>query len=94
MLVMSMSVFTSALAAESTIADVERGRLLYENHCTVCHESTVHVREDRRVGNRAEIMAMISRFSTHLELGWSAEEMLDVLEYLDQQYYRIGGGAM
>ena len=92
----SMLVFAavvSILLVTPSLADETRGRLLYENHCTVCHESNVHVRENRRAGDRTEVMAMIKRFSTHLELDWSAEEMLDVLEYLDQQYYNPGSGT-
>ena len=87
---LAVGVAAASLMASASAVDVERGRLLYENHCTVCHESNVHVRQNRRASNRTEIMAMIKRFSTHLELDWSSEEMLDVLEYLDQQYYKTG----
>ena len=70
-------------------ASAERGRLLYENHCTVCHESVVHVREDRKVKTRQDLLAFISRWQNHLGLGWSAEEMNDVREYLNEKYYGL-----
>ena len=70
-------------------ADEARGRLLYENHCTACHESTVHVREDRKVEDRAGIMRMVVRFSDHLGLDWSAEEMRDVADHLAAEYYGL-----
>ena len=77
------------LAAAPVAADEARGKLLYENHCMVCHESTVHVREDRKVEDRAGIMRMVVRFSDHLGLDWSAEEMRDVADYLAAEYYGL-----
>lgn len=74
-------------SAESVSA--ERGRLLYENHCTVCHASVVHVREDRKVQTRADLLAFIVRWQSYLGLGWSAGEVKDVLAYLNEKYYGL-----
>lgn len=82
------------LSTASPAAEPERGRLLYENHCLVCHESAVHVRENRRVTTRIDIMEMITRWSAYLDLDWTGEEMFDVLEYLDQRYYHTSPNTM
>ena len=79
------------VAPQPAAADESRGKLLYENHCQVCHESTVHVRENRKVEDRAGIMRMVVRFSDHLELDWSADEMRDVADYLAAEYYGLAG---
>ena len=42
-------------------ADAERDRLLYENHCTICHTSVVHVRAGRKATSREEIQTWIQR---------------------------------
>lgn len=80
----------SLLAAGDTrAADAQRGRLLYQNHCTVCHTSVVHVRERRKATSRAEIQSWIRRWQNELGLGWGATEVDDVAEFLDERYYRL-----
>jgi hypothetical protein len=68
-------------------ADEERGRLLYENHCTGCHESLVHIRETRKADTPAAIREQIERWRAVLDLDWQASEVDDVLEYLNRRYY-------
>ena len=70
-------------------ADAERGRLLYENHCTSCHISTLHVREQRKSKTPAEMRAWIVRWSGELKLNWSEDELADVYRYLNNRYYKF-----
>jgi len=70
-------------------ADAERGRLLYENHCTSCHISTLHVREQRKSKTPAEMRAWIVRWSGELKLNWSEDELADVYQYLNNRYYKF-----
>ena len=64
-----------------------RGAFLYENHCTSCHQSTVHIREKRKARSLDEIRGFIKRWADVLELGWREEDMDQVLEYLNASYY-------
>jgi len=78
------------LAGASTrAADAERGRLLYENHCTVCHTSVVHLREQRKATSREEIQTWIRRWQKELNLQWGTAEVDDVSDYLNERYYRL-----
>jgi hypothetical protein len=77
-----------ALSAPAS-AGPERGRLLYENHCTGCHASTLHIREQRKAKSPAELRAFIQRWSDELKLTWSAEELNDVYQYLNNRYYKL-----
>jgi hypothetical protein len=70
-------------------ADAERGRLLYENHCMVCHTSVVHVRERRKAASREEIQAWIQHWRNELGLQWGTAEVDDVTEYLNHRYYHL-----
>jgi len=70
-------------------ANVERGRLLYENHCTSCHTSTVHIREQRKSKAPAEVRAWIRRWSGELKLNWSEDELADVYQYLNNRFYKF-----
>jgi mono/diheme cytochrome c family protein len=73
-------------------ADTERGRLLYENHCTGCHQSTLHIRSERKVGTEAGLRAFIQRWAGELKLTWKDDELNDVYQYLNSRYYRFGSG--
>ena len=70
-------------------ADAERGRLLYENHCTVCHTSTVHIRDQRKSKSPAEMRNWILRWSGELKLNWSKDELADVYQHLNDRYYKF-----
>ena len=65
----------------------ERGRLLYENHCTSCHSSTVHIRTTHKARTLEEIDAQVRRWSGELGLTWSDAEVLAVRRYLSVRYY-------
>jgi len=79
-----LSLVTSSAAA----ADIERGKLLYENTCGVCHESTLHVRERRKARTFEQIQVQVVRWSTAAEAQWTLEEVEDVTDYLNSNYYR------
>ncbi len=70
-------------------ASPERGESLYLNHCLSCHESTAHIRENRRAMTRAEVRRWVARWSVQLELGWGPNEVDDVTAYLNRTYYRF-----
>ncbi|MDX1606935.1 MAG: cytochrome c, partial [Candidatus Competibacterales bacterium] len=70
-------------------AEPDRGQLLYENHCSGCHESTIHLREDREADSPAAVREQILRWQEHLELPWTDEEVDAVLRYLNRRFYRF-----
>jgi len=76
-------------AGESQAGDAGRGQLLYENHCTVCHTSVVHIREQRKADSREEVRTWVSRWQTELGLHWTSTEIDDVVEYLNDRYYKL-----
>lgn len=80
-----------SVAGDTRAADAERGRLLYENHCTVCHTSVVHVRERRKATSREEIQSWIRRWQKELRLNWGSVEIDDVAEFLNDRYYQLKG---
>ena len=66
-----------------------RGQLLYENHCQVCHTSIVHVRETRRARSLKDLEYWVRRWSGELKLQWSADDINDVVDYLNLRFYKI-----
>lgn len=84
-LLLSPSGVISAAAAE----DVERGRMLYENHCVSCHESVVHVRDDHKAKSLGEVNWQIARWATERRLEWRYDEVRDVSRYLNARFYQF-----
>jgi cytochrome c5 len=66
-----------------------RGELLYENHCTACHASKVHLRENRRATSAPEVEAWVRRWASDQKLTWSDEEVGEVTTHLVRRYYKF-----
>ena len=86
-------VFAPAPACAQSPADAERGRRLYENHCQVCHTSRVHSRANRLPMNQAELRDIVDRWQREEKLRWTAQDIGDVVEYLNRTRYGYNGTA-
>lgn len=78
----------SALSAELTGTDPQRGRMLYETQCSLCHDSVLHLREPRLARNFDDIRTQVKRWSTAAGAQWGPEEVEDVTDYLNAIFYR------
>lgn len=85
-----LSLFVMVLVAfPVTSWGADRGRLLYENHCVACHQSTVHVREKRAVKKFADIEKYARRFAKLAGVEWSDDELIMVVNYLNRTFYKF-----
>ena len=73
---------------ENILIEKSLGLMLYENHCINCHESTAHIRAKRRAKNYGEIGYFVNQWADWLDLGWTAVEKREVMQYLNQRYYK------
>ena len=78
------------LYASAEGADSERGRLLYENHCLACLETLAYMREAHKVRSLSDLRVRVIRWAQNQKLGWGKDEVNDVVNYLDSQYYHYG----
>ena len=67
----------------------ERGRSLYERHCEHCHTPSIHARPNKLPLTRDELAAIVDHFRRIENLGWTPEEVDDVVEYLNRTRYRF-----
>jgi len=80
------------LAAHSwgaELPNLERGRMLYDNHCIACHTSKVHRRIPPLPIDVKELRQIVAAWAKGEQLNWSDEDVTDVVEYLDRTYYRF-----
>ncbi len=70
------------------LSEVTRGQMLYENHCTSCHESMVYIRTKRKAKNYKEVGNWVNQRADWLNLDWSVVEKQEVMQYLNERYYK------
>ena len=89
-LVLVFAIFCSVFLSQPVFAQLSplRGMELYENHCTACHTSQVHIREKHKAKSLAEVESWIRHWMAELKLPWTDEEVKEVLTYLNQRYYQ------
>jgi hypothetical protein len=78
-----------ASVSVSALADLERGRALYESRCLSCHDQSVHRRARRVALDFEGVRAWVVRWNQNLEAGWGDEEIDDVTAHLNSTYYRF-----
>lgn len=70
-------------------ADPGRGEMLYENHCRGCHVSSVHDRSERRATSIDRVYFEVGRWSREQKLEWDETDVADVVDYLNETFYRF-----
>jgi mono/diheme cytochrome c family protein len=76
-------------ATTATAEEFSRGQALYENHCQSCHEDWAHTRNKHKVTSMGELHKRVAAWSVHAGLDWSVEDVGDVADYLDRNFYRF-----
>ncbi|MEN8214861.1 MAG: cytochrome c [Pseudomonadota bacterium] len=66
---------------------VERGKKLHEQNCVKCHGSSLYTRTHRRIKTYAGLISHVQRCATNLNKQWWEEEVADVAEYLNAEFY-------
>lgn len=69
--------------------EVDRGQLLYENHCLACHTADIHLRSDRKVNSLVELNKRVIIWQHHLKLGWELNDVRQVTNFLNQKFYNF-----
>lgn len=72
--------------------DAGRGKALYETHCLTCHYERIHKRDPARslVRTLPQLRVEVARRAEQAGRRFSAEDVDDVAEYLNQSHYRFG----
>lgn len=80
----------------SQAADMQRGEQLHNSQCIACHASRfgnngadIYTRADRRVQSLEGLKRQVDRCKNNLQIAWFDEDVADVVEYLNHQYYKF-----
>lgn len=86
---LAATVAWALLTVPVAFAEFDRGQALYESHCGECHKSWAHTRVQRKVKNVSELRERVVAWSAHTGLVWSAEDIDDVVHYLNKRFYQF-----
>lgn len=79
----------AAQAAPAAAPAPTRGELLYTTHCIACHNSQMHWRDQRLATDWASLRAQVRRWQEAGQLGWSDDDIREVVRYLNDRIYRF-----
>lgn len=77
------------LSAATAAADIQRGKALHDENCMKCHGTEVYTRENRRINSLAALRSQVTRCEMSQELRWSDEQAEDVVQYLNETFYKF-----
>lgn len=84
------------LTSSSQAADLQRGEQLHNSQCTACHASRfgndgadIYTRANRRVQSLDGLQRQVDRCKNNLQIVWFDEDVADVVEYLNNRYYKF-----
>ena len=77
------------LSLPASAADIENGDDLHFEHCTGCHDESVYTRENRNVRSLERLGLQVRFCKDTIGLAWFDEDVDDVVEFLNREYYRF-----
>lgn len=88
--------FSGLLLMQTAVAggDPANGKKLFAtSQCLSCHGTEVFTRADRKVSDLNALESQVRRCDANLPTNWFDDEILDVVAYLNDAYYKFGAAA-
>ncbi|MBL8378872.1 MAG: cytochrome C [Burkholderiales bacterium] len=86
--------FASGAALAQKGPTEPRGQLLYGTYCNSCHSTQVHWRDKRLAKDWESLGAQVRRWQGNIGLGWSDDDIREVMIFLNQRYYKFPGAPV
>ena len=81
------------IGSQSALADTSAGKKLHNEKCTGCHmmkdHTSLYTRKDHKVNSIKSLGGMVSTCAQNLNVGWFPEEEKEVVDYLNETYYKF-----
>lgn len=85
----ALLLLTASIPGLGNATDIKAGQSLHDTHCMKCHGSEVYTRPDHHVMSMEGLRQQVQRCDTNLGLTWFEEEIENVSQYLNTQYYKF-----
>lgn len=83
----ALALWLALAAAPLQAESEERAAMLYDNHCTGCHTSAVHIRERNKARSLPQVEEWVRYWSLAQGLGWSEADVAAVVRLLNDRHY-------
>ncbi|MEZ5476354.1 MAG: hypothetical protein R3E95_02290 [Thiolinea sp.] len=83
------SLLLTSVATAEAPDPVNGKRLFNESRCLSCHGVDVFTREDRKIKDLAGLERKVRQCDAGLSTNWFDDQILDVVAYLNQAYYKF-----
>lgn len=80
---------TSTLSNAQPVQIELRGELLYTTYCNTCHTTEIHWREQKLATDWDSLKAQVKRWQANIGLNWSEEDITEVTNFLNTDYYQF-----
>lgn len=82
------------MTQQAFAADPANGKRLFaKSQCLNCHGTEVFTRTDRKVSSLTALESQVRKCDANLNTNWYDDEILDVVAYLNQAYYKFPAPA-
>jgi len=87
----AIPLFFALAASPAHAQDVQRGKLLYETHCLVCHYERIHDREQSKslIRTQAQLRVEVANRAALTKQRFTIEDLDDIAEYLNRTHYKF-----
>jgi len=82
-------VSTIVITASANAADIDNGSELHAEKCTTCHDSSLYIRENRKVQTLPRLGTQVRFCKDNLGITWFDDEVDDVAGFLNENYYHF-----
>ncbi len=86
---LAATAWASTVTWAQTAPDPSRGQLLYATHCSGCHTSQVHWRDQKVASDWSSLMTEVRRWQARERLNWNDTDILYVTRHLNDTIYRF-----
>ena len=80
---------TALLAPPALASDSAAGKKLYDANCTTCHDTSVHMRQDRKIKSLDALNKQLIACTQAAHAKLSDAEQKSIVQYLNEQFYKF-----
>lgn len=81
---------TTILFTTNLLADIPEGKELFnESNCMECHEYDHFKADKKKVNSYAKLHKSVEMCAYNNDTGWFDDELVDVVNYLNKDFYRF-----
>ena len=89
-MILSIGTVSLALGAGTLLAGrPDVGQVLHDEDCTICHNSSVYTRADRKVQSLERLRRQVNLCQGDVGAEWSEAQVNHVIEFLNTSYYKF-----